>query len=168
MTEKREKAALVLSTASKIVMTERGNQHGGAEDSFTMIAQLWNIWLTNTNKMRHNNPVHLVIEASDVAQMMSLLKKARHVHGDPSNDDNFIDDTGYTALAAMLVGQDDLEEAITASMGAASKGSPDKKPPVAPAKGLGWKGMPEEGEVVKKYDEPKAQQETQLNVGGQQ
>lgn len=102
MNESRKLAADLMGEAAKIVTTERGNQHGGAEDSFGMIAALWTVYLENTNKMRYANDISLIIKPEDVAEMMSLLKKARKVHGDPTNRDNHVDDLGYTALAGQL------------------------------------------------------------------
>jgi hypothetical protein len=99
----RKVASHVLHTAHKVVTTERGNQHGGAEDSFQMIADLWMVYLNNTNRGSCSS-LGIVITPKDVAMMMDLLKTARHVHGDPMNDDNFIDKAGYTGLAAALAG----------------------------------------------------------------
>jgi hypothetical protein len=99
---KRIIAASLLSKAASVVSYERGNQHGGAEDSFKMIAEFWEIYLRHTHRIRHNIELQIEIRPCDVAQMMSLLKKARFVHGDPLNADNFVDDTGYTSLAGML------------------------------------------------------------------
>lgn len=100
-------ASHILDTARKVVTTERGNQHGGAEDSFQMIADLWMVYLNNTNRpnpLLNTQPSRIIITPKDVALMMDLLKTARHVHGDPMNDDNFVDKGGYTALAAALAG----------------------------------------------------------------
>lgn len=103
----RKMASHILDTARKVVTTERGNQHGGAEDSFQMIADLWMVYLNNTNRpnpLLNTQPSRIIITPKDVALMMDLLKTARHVHGDPMNDDNFVDKGGYTALAAALAG----------------------------------------------------------------
>lgn len=99
---KRTIAASLLSKAASVVSFERGNQHGGAEDSFKMIAEFWEVYLRHTHQIRHGRELALEIRPCDVAQMMSLLKKARFVHGDPLNADNFVDDSGYTSLAGML------------------------------------------------------------------
>lgn len=94
----RRTATHVLFTANKVVTTERGGQHGGAEDSFQMIADLWATYLNNTNHYSE-----LKITPKDVAQMMVLLKIARNVHGQLKEDD-FVDQAGYTGLAAALAG----------------------------------------------------------------
>lgn len=106
MTDKdhRKVADHILKTAHKVVTTERGNQHGGAEDSFAMIGALWQTYLNNT---RHNTgiaDVGVMVTAYDVAQMMTLLKIARAVHGDPRNEDHYVDAAGYTGLAAAIAG----------------------------------------------------------------
>lgn len=103
----RKVATHILTTANKVVTTERGNQHGGAEDSFQMIADLWMVYLNNTNRpnpLLETAPSRIIVTPKDVALMMDLLKTARHTHGDPLNDDNFVDKGGYTALAAALAG----------------------------------------------------------------
>jgi hypothetical protein len=103
----RASAAHILRTANHVVTTERGNQHGGAEDSFQMIADLWMVYLNNTNRpnpLLDTRPGRIIITPKDVALMMDLLKTARHVHGDPLNADNFVDKAGYTSLAGALAG----------------------------------------------------------------
>lgn len=100
----REAASYVMKAAHIVVTTERGNQHGGAEDSFQMIADMWGVYLRNTIAQSGADVSHVKVTPKDVAQMMVLLKIARHTHGDPSNADNFIDAIGYTGLAAALAG----------------------------------------------------------------
>jgi hypothetical protein len=69
----------------------------------TAVAQMWQLYLRMSNTRRHGGPnIHVVIDKEDVAQMMSLLKKVRHVYGDPQNEENFIDDLGYTAMAGQF------------------------------------------------------------------
>lgn len=106
MTDNRNIASNILKSADKTVSTQRGTDHGDAENSFTMIADLWRVYLEHTNKQRYQNIVTVNIEPQDVAQMMSLLKKARFVYGKSANPDHFVDDTGYTALAGMMIGAD--------------------------------------------------------------
>lgn len=89
MTDVRQK---VLADAAKIIR-RRGNEHGHTERSFTMIAELWSTYIKHVAPMRELN-------AYDVAQMMTLVKKARATYG--FSIDNFTDDAGYTALAADL------------------------------------------------------------------
>lgn len=103
----RQTATHILYTANKVVTTERGGQHGGAEDSFQMIADLWMVYLNHTNGLqaqRYEEKFGILITPKDVALMMDMLKTARHTYGDPSNEDNFVDKAGYTGLAAALAG----------------------------------------------------------------
>lgn len=112
-----KRAGEILLCAKNTVSTERGTQHGGVEDSFAMIAAFWSTWLTNANRHRHNNDIGaVVIDQVDVAQMMSLMKKARFMHGDITNVDHAVDDTGYTSIAAALVERPNVEEGIAAEL----------------------------------------------------
>jgi len=128
MSDDRSIAAGVLETAHRIVTTERGNQHGSAENSFEMIADFWTVYLRHTHKHRHGVLLDLRIAPADVAEMMSLLKKSRGVYGAPGNPDNAVDDTGYTALGEMLRRDDDL----TAITKLAEQYAPKRGRPVLP------------------------------------
>lgn len=79
------KAEDILETALA-VLHEREEQHGKKTQNLQMIAALWSIYL--------NVPV----SASEVAQMMVLLKIARSQNGN-YNPDDFVDAVGYAALA---------------------------------------------------------------------
>lgn len=76
----------------------RSHIHGDTTESFGVIAAFWQTYLS----ARNAHPVNVL--AGDVAEMMSLLKKVRFIFGDKTNDENFIDDAGYTAIAGMLNG----------------------------------------------------------------
>lgn len=109
MTDKREIAQNTLQTALDVVMKQRQNAHGDAEDSFSMIADLWDAYLRSAHDKAIHQPVEPLLDgrkfrlsAFDVAQMMVLLKIARSVHGDKSHADHYVDAAGYSALAAML------------------------------------------------------------------
>ena len=75
--------------------------HGDTVASFTMIAELWTVYVNHVSVV--NTTVNL--DPSDVAQMMAMLKIARSVYG--TGKDNFVDGAGYIGLASML---DNLEE----------------------------------------------------------
>lgn len=99
----REYAGWLTDEAKRIITTERANTHGGAEDSFRMIAQMWTIYIINANAMRHyNQPESLFLDEQDVAEMMSLMKKCRKVHGQQGSVDNYVDDIGYVALGGAM------------------------------------------------------------------
>lgn len=100
MSDNRSVAAGILKEARDTIETKRPGIHGSAENSFQMIADLWTVYLLH--KQRATNTSAVRVDTTDVAQMMSLLKKARAIYGDPSNADNFVDDAGYSALAGML------------------------------------------------------------------
>ena len=69
--------------------------HGDTEPSFTMIAELWSTYLS------YARDTHAEwVFPHDVAQMMVLLKIARAVHG--RSEDNFVDQAGYSSIAALL------------------------------------------------------------------
>lgn len=104
--EDKAVAVGILAEASKAVDGGR-NIHGNVDNSYSMVAQMWEVYLRHSNYSRHNNPSagHLNIDAADVLEMMSILKKCRFVYATSVNRENFVDDAGYTALAGMLVNQ---------------------------------------------------------------
>lgn len=109
MSDDRAIAGQVLKDAFNVITTERGNQHGGAENSFQMIADDWTTYLKHVMLFRYGVRIDLVITPADVALMMVRLKQARAVYGNPNNPDNAIDAAGYTALGYMLSMPDDAD-----------------------------------------------------------
>jgi hypothetical protein len=97
------KAKEILETAIKAVLV-RGDQHGDTEASFTMISEFWATYTRHIMVIRG----HISIDASDVAQMMVLLKIARSAYG--TGEDNYVDAAGYTAIAAAVRAQTPEEE----------------------------------------------------------
>lgn len=85
----------ILDTANKIINGKRQDAYGKAEDSFALIAEFWSVWLRGRGLLLKD------LRPYDVAQMMSLLKKARAIH-DPTHVDSAVDDAGYTALAGEI------------------------------------------------------------------
>lgn len=83
----------ILDTAKEYVTRDRAATHGEAEDNFTQIAIVWTWWLNE----RLRDP----LTAYDVAQMMSLFKKAR-AKANKAHLDNAIDDVGYSAIAGEI------------------------------------------------------------------
>lgn len=98
MSDNRTVASGLLKEAHDTIIKKRPGVHGSAEQSFSLIADLWMVYLRHARRVRGNDR----IKPEDVAQMMSMLKKARALYGDITNADNFVDDAGYTALAGML------------------------------------------------------------------
>ena len=80
--------SVVLDTAKQLINGDRARQYGSAQDNFGCIASMWTAY-TGTR-----------INASDVANMMALLKIARLRNG--SHEDSSIDGCGYLALGHEL------------------------------------------------------------------
>lgn len=76
----------ILAQASKLICSERNTQYGEPEDSFAVIAELWEVYLTRK------------LTPHDVGIMMALLKIARIMTGQ-TKADNYIDAAGYIACA---------------------------------------------------------------------
>jgi hypothetical protein len=81
----------ILSQADLIIHGERAESYGPAEDSFARIAALWTVHLSN------KLPEGKVLDAYDVAVMMTLMKCAR-AQTDVKRD-TFVDIAGYAALS---------------------------------------------------------------------
>lgn len=90
------RACEIAQKAAELVGGDRDRQHGEKLDNFTRIATLWNAWL----EIRRDPAAPL--NAHDVGQMMSLMKKARTQSGDFNVDDH-IDDVGYGACAGEVI-----------------------------------------------------------------
>lgn len=87
---------LCLEKAKECVLYDRNNTYGGdPEDSFGVIAKLWDVYLGNRLCRDFEESV---IDATDVAIMMALLKIGRIITG-YYNEDNYIDLAGYAACA---------------------------------------------------------------------
>lgn len=86
--------AEILEAAGKCVTGGRDKEYGEPEDSFDLIAQLWEPYI----KAACVSPgVNVGIRPQDVAILMALLKIARAAVND--NPDNFVDLAGYAACA---------------------------------------------------------------------
>lgn len=90
--------AYILDEAKKCVCGERENQYGNPENNFNMIASLWNDYLYQGLR---EDQIPKVINAVDVAMMMSLLKIARIRTGEQKTD-SFIDLAGYAACGGEI------------------------------------------------------------------
>lgn len=98
MSDNRRVARDLLLEAGNTILKDRPGVHGSAENSFEMIGDMWTVYLRHVRRVRTTD----TIRGEDVAEMMTMLKKARKVYGQSTNRDNDIDDIGYTALAGML------------------------------------------------------------------
>ena len=83
-----------LDKAKETINGERQDICGNPENSFQLIAEFWNTYLT----ARQAGESILIISKKDVMHMMVLLKMARAM-GQKYHSDNYIDAAGYIALA---------------------------------------------------------------------
>lgn len=81
-------AKTVLEEAIKLVGGDRSATHGSMWENHENIARLWNGYLWNVEK----------ISASDVANLMELLKVARRKLGS-FNPDDYVDGAGYSGVS---------------------------------------------------------------------
>jgi hypothetical protein len=79
----------ILDTAKNIITNDRAATHGGAEDSFGTIANMWSAYLG------------VDITQHDVCAMMVLLKVAR-IKGNANHLDSWIDIAGYSAIGGEI------------------------------------------------------------------
>jgi hypothetical protein len=75
---------------------ERSKEHGHTLRSFTMMAEMWTVYIKHAFTIRGN----MELRADDVAQMQSIVKQCRSVYGE--SGDNYVDQAGYAALSAMV------------------------------------------------------------------
>ena len=78
------------------IVNGRGAEYGDIRKLHQHVANLWSAWIGITDAP---------LSASDVLQMMSMLKKSRSKHG-MFKRDNYVDDMGYTSLATALDAED--------------------------------------------------------------
>lgn len=91
----------ILETAEKCVCGDRDAQYGSPENSFRMIAALWEPFIRE-KCVSAGTEVTLLPE--DVAAMMVLFKMARVATGSYSAD-SWIDAAGYAACGGEIGGQ---------------------------------------------------------------
>jgi len=80
----------ILKKADKLTSTEREVEHGDASKNFEMVSDLWSTYLG------------VDIFPHEVPMMMVLYKVARTTEN-PYNVDNYVDTSGYGALAGEQV-----------------------------------------------------------------
>lgn len=85
----------LIAKAGELVGGDRAKTHGDKHTNFSNIAGLWNAYIATLNARALN--------ASDVGNMMALLKIARTQSGEPNEDDT-IDAIGYIACAGEVAG----------------------------------------------------------------
>ena len=87
----------ICEQASKIISGERQGQYGSPENSFAVIAHLWNGYKGGD-----------YFDSNDVAVMMALMKIARISNG-VFKEDSYVDAIGYLAIAAELSNGEAIE-----------------------------------------------------------
>lgn len=93
-------AVEILNTAANLVGGDRAKTHGDKVGNHTKIARLWNAYIENKLGDKEDTPMFGAdLDATDVAQMMILLKIARTQSGGTHNPDNYVDAAGYAGVA---------------------------------------------------------------------
>lgn len=103
-----------LLETTNIITKDRQDSYENPEDSFSLIADFWNIYLIKLEKnlLKHegiepdNYSFLPLIKSIDVANLMILFKLARLLGTSPTRD-TYLDIQGYAAIAADVL----LEEA---------------------------------------------------------
>lgn len=96
----------ILDKAIKCVCEDRESQYKGPENSFKVIAALWEPYLKEKCVPTHTD---LSIKPEDVAVMMALLKIARISTG-TFKEDSYVDACGYLACGGELEGRSRSED----------------------------------------------------------
>lgn len=90
----------ILESAKEIVCGARSEIYGGPEESFGVIAALWEVYV-EACCVGSSAPVNVSIRPEDVAAMMALLKIARISSGG-THADSWIDLAGYAACGGEI------------------------------------------------------------------
>ena len=80
------------------IATDTQDSYGAPEDSFTIIAGYWNVFLAAKLKALGID-VKDLLSPLDTTNMMVLFKQARKLGQKPSRD-NYVDSCGYEAIGA--------------------------------------------------------------------
>lgn len=91
----------ILDEAKKCVCGNREQDYGGPEDSFRLIAQLWESYIRD----RVVGIADVCVNPEDVAIMMALLKIAR-LSANPEHMDSWVDLAGYAACGGEIAGKE--------------------------------------------------------------
>jgi hypothetical protein len=90
--------AQFLDEVEKLVCKDRNVTHGDAEDNFRVIADLWNVYLKNSQGTANTDDLN----NKDVAIMMCLFKISR-LMTNVNNMENWLDLAGYAACGGGIV-----------------------------------------------------------------
>ena len=86
----------ILEDAIYCVCTDRKQQYGKPENSFSVIADFWSMYI------RHKYDIDIELTAADAAMMLALFKVARGVTALKQKLDTYVDICGYAACAGEL------------------------------------------------------------------
>ena len=87
----------ILEAARQCVSGDREQDYGNPEYSFTVIAELWTVYLRGIGILNENDSIY----PRDVAALMTLFKMARVATGH-NKADNWIDAAGYAACGGEI------------------------------------------------------------------
>ena len=90
----------ILIAAQRCVSGGREQDYGSPENSFKVIAALWNAYLAG-DFLDEIAPEDAIIKPKDVAAMLALLKIARIASGN-AKEDNWVDLAGYAACGGEI------------------------------------------------------------------
>jgi hypothetical protein len=93
---KKEVLELAISAVA-----DREETYDSPSNNFKRIANLWRIHLHNRYGEKYNHALP-ILDAADVAMMMTLMKLARLEH-DPTSLDQWVDIAGYAACGANIM-----------------------------------------------------------------
>jgi len=89
--------------AAEDMAGDRGEQYGGPEENMAAVCRLWNAYIDNEMNLPANDNLRDLLDPSDVAQMMVLLKMARCQTGGEDRE-TLADEAGYVRVCAEVEG----------------------------------------------------------------
>lgn len=110
------KAFEIATTAAGLVSGDRERTHGNKTDNHQRIAAVWNGILLAAGKQT-SHPLN----AHDVANLMEGMKIARRYAGS-FNIDDYIDGSGYSAVAGEIAAEQDRQDKSWARAASAEEG----------------------------------------------
>jgi hypothetical protein len=100
MNENISKRESILREAINIVCSDRNLQYGEPEDNFSIIGELWSVYL-NAKRVAPTDRIELT--AKDASDMLILFKVARSVTATTPKRDTYVDIAGYAACAGEII-----------------------------------------------------------------
>lgn len=100
MNENISKRESILREAINIVCSDRNLQYGEPEDNFSIIGELWSVYI-NAKRVAPTDRIELT--AKDASDMLILFKVARSVTATTPKRDTYVDIAGYAACAGAFI-----------------------------------------------------------------